>query len=118
MKPLDLERFEELESQRGRVLSLYRAQSGDTSWQGQMMRAYDLKHGIEYRQIAIDAIAELKALRAWQASVKAAHDAYYAALHNNNDGSEPHALAYQRFVQAWLEADEELNNEIQSNNRS
>jgi hypothetical protein len=109
MKPLDLSGFEELESRRGRVLSLYRAQSGDTSWHEQMLRSYDLKHGIDYRQVAIDAIAELKALRAWQASIKAAHDTYYTALHNNNDGSEPHALAYQRFVQAWVKADEELN---------
>lgn len=70
---------------------------------------FDLANADRYRQIAIDAIAELKALRAWQASIK---EAYTTFLESN------HPQAYTRFVLAYAAAETELHDEIQNNNRS
>lgn len=114
MKPLDLERFEG--ATEGPWFDdgyrIYAPTEDENKHNGVMMVEY--KHSghenyvdFELMAAAPQLLAELKALRAWQASVKDAFTQLDDGLH---DAQTPHEAAdvYREFVENWNTAETEL----------
>lgn len=104
-KPVDAGVLEGLEEDRS--IFLKEQSSFDPEYQGYR---FDSVKGDEYRQIALDAVAELKALRKWRTVVSEAILKWSSEPMNEDvDGV---------LIGAFFDAETELNSEIQSNNRS